>query len=650
MSVFSSFFRLELKRFLNKKNVIILLIFFLLSIYLVYVGVIEYKDIVEKGKEFQKIEATMFGRLLNYQQYSIQGIRLLFLPTSPTIFFQNSNLFSDLYSRINQVISLSIGINSKSKSLFTLNTPNSWDLSNTILIFGSLLVLLWGFKTFQNKEYLKFLSGFSSYKKSFISLLISRVIFILGTLLLLFIFFLVVLKIQGIFLADADLSSLMGFLLVSFIVLLSFFFIGIIIGTIKSKALGVFSLIAVWFCLLYLIPGILNTYIKQKSSSITTDYQTELEKIKIVTEFEKRCEEKAGEFNRDNIDMERQFVEEYWNKDYKQIEALEEQLKSEISDNIYTYRNIAMFTPTTLYQLTGNEVSSGGHENFLDFYSYLQDMKRKFVRFYIDRVFYNDPKELVSFIKGDENVFRGRSRLPGNFSVGLLINLFYIVVLLGAAYFRFKRYIFDIKDKNFTELTKLKLELERGKTIVLITADENFKSQVFTAMNGRDKRFTGNIKLDKEDLFSITNSKEMVYMCKPGDIPADIKTGDLVNLFARLFKLSKTDKAKLYLKLSLEACERKYFNQLDDEAKSKILFNLARLKKNQVYIINDFANSMPFKGLLQTSKELKKLKENKIAILYITIDSLLATKIANTATYLKYDPTIPDCFDDYELK
>jgi ABC-type Na+ transport system ATPase subunit NatA/ABC-type transport system involved in multi-copper enzyme maturation permease subunit len=643
MSFFRSFFVMEWKRFINKKNISVLLIFFLLILYFVNIGIIEYKDVLAKGRKFHDIEATMFSRLSNYQQYSIQGIRLLFLPSSPSIFFLNSNMFSDLYSRINPVISLSISINSKSKSLFSLNTPNLWDLSNIILIFGSLLVIFWGYKAFQNKEYIRFLSSISSYRKLFISIFISRVILIAITLIFLSLSLLLLLKLHGIYLTNGDFSTLLGFLLVTFIVLIFFFVTGLLTGFIRSKSAGLFSIIAFWFCFVYVIPGIINTYVKQNASNISTDYQTELEKINIVTEFENRSVEKYGKFSRDNMELRRKVIEGYWKEDYKRIEALEEGLKGEIEGNIDRYRKMAVFTPVTFYQMTGNEVSSRGYENFLEFYAYLQEMKGKFVRFYIDRVYYNDPRELVSFIKGDENVFRARSKLPKNFGAGVLINGVYILLLLGIGYLVFKRYMFHIPDKKMPELKALEPPIYSKKSLFIITDDQTIKNQLYNVLNGKYRGFEGKVLVNDEDMIADPSKglKSFVYLCHAEDIPGDIKVRHFVRFMQRLVKLSRKERARFYVEADLEEIESKRFEQLPMKVRGKLLFAAAQLRRSDCYVFNDFARGMTIDFLVDMRDEFSRIKEEtEAAIIYLTADYLLAKKIADNYIFLKRDPYI----------
>ncbi len=79
-------------------------------------------------------------------------------------------------------------------------------------------------------------------------------------------------------------------------------------------------------------------------------------------------------------------------------------------------------------------------------------MKRKFLRFYIEKKFYsNFPRremdlnskkkvffKVESFVKSDENIFFPKPSLPGHFLMGILILYLYNLLLFLLSYFRFK--------------------------------------------------------------------------------------------------------------------------------------------------------------------------------------------------------------------
>ena len=637
------FFLFELKRFLKRRNLIILLLMFALSLYFVYEGINDYKNITDRGLDFQKSESIMFSKILNYTHYSFYGFRLFFMPAASGIFFQTPGIMSELSAKIDSIVTLNIYNNCKGRSLFLRDRTSLFRFSDVILFLGSLLILFWGYDTLNKREYLKFLTSLFNHRKIFSFLVISRVIILIFSLLILFLGQLVLLKINNIELSQKDLSGIFFFFLSALIILLLFFTIGVIAGNIRSRVIGYTTIITIWFVLVLLIPGILNHFISEKAGNLVSNYKIEVDKLHIVNEFENRSVEKYGKFSRDNMELRRKVIEGYWNDDYRKIEALEEGLKKEIAENIDRYRKLAIFTPVTFYQLTGNEVSSRGYENFLEFYAYLQEMKGKFVRFYIDRVYYNDPKELVSFIKGDENVFRARSKLPKNFGAGVLINGIYILLLLAIGYLMFKRYMFNIPDKKMPELKTLEPTIYSKKSLFIVTDDQTTKNQLYNVLNGKYKGFEGKVLVNDEDIIADPSKgvKSFVYLCHAEDVPGDIKVRHFVRFMQRLVKLSKKERARFYVEADLEEIESKRFEQLPMKVRGKLFFAAAQLQRNDCYVFNDFARGMTIDFLVNMRDEFSRIKEETDAsIIYLTPDYLLAKKTADITIFLDDDPFI----------
>ena len=159
MSNLSTFFILEIKRFFTKRNIFILLVVFLLSLYFINSGISEYKSVLKKEEKFKNLESVGFKKFSTYTYYGLKGINFLFLPSMSGVFFKNTCLSSDLFANADSIVSLRVFNNLKGKSLFSVDYSATWDFSMMILIFGSILVMFWGYEAFHNKEYMKFLSS-----------------------------------------------------------------------------------------------------------------------------------------------------------------------------------------------------------------------------------------------------------------------------------------------------------------------------------------------------------------------------------------------------------------------------------------------------------------------------------------------------------
>lgn len=614
----------------------------MLSLYFINEGIEDHRKKMASISDFQESEAIMFSRLLNYTHYSFYGVKFLFVPAASGIFFQNPGFMSELSAGIDSIATLCIYNNCKGKSLFLNDSTSLFRFADVVLILGSLFFLLWGYETLGKREYLKFLTGILNYRKIFSYLLISRIIILIIAVLVLFAAQLIMVKVNGVEISSQDLSGFFFYFILTVIIMILFFILGVIAGNFKRKYTKMASIIAIWFILVLLLPGIINHIILEKAGKIIPDSKVRFEKLLIIDDFENRSADKYGMFDRKEIETGRAVVAGFLKKDQKQVQALEARLKREIEDNINRYRILAKWTPATFYQLTGSEVSSRGYTNFLEFYSYLRQMKRKFVQFYIDRVYYNDHRKLVSFIKGDENVFMARSRLPVNFVTGMGIHLFYLFLLVIIAYFRFRHYMFGIPDRKMPALKELAPEINRKKVLFILTDDDVMKNQFFNVANGRTAGFEGKVLVDGENIAAKgrKNQPDFTYLCRPGEIPGDIKVNAFVQLIQRIQKVSRKGRASFYVEADLEKIESKKFDDLNLKERARILFAAARLKQSEMVIIHDYARGMTVDLLLELRSGLNSMKESGCAVVYITTDYLLAGKIADQTLYLKEDPFV----------
>lgn len=651
MKSFFSFFALETKRFFSKKTTAIFLVFLILVLFLVQIGINEYKKMHDNKNRFQEMEKIKVQEYINYSQYGAYGFQLLFLPSPLSVFFNNSSMISELNANIDTLLKLNIYSTFKGRALFANRSGTFKDMAGIILLFGTFLTLYFGYDSFRFKDYLKFIASLSNHKTAYYSIIFSRLILLNAFFLMIVACCLLLLRVNGVSLVSTEWYAVMAFGLLMIFILSFFFVIGTIISSFKSKINAIITIISCWFIFVFLIPGAINTFISEKANDITSHYQVELNKLKIIMDFENKAIEKEGAFKIENRQKqsEREIIERFWEIDLKKIESIEEQLKNEMEQNIDIYHKISMFFPTSFYLSTANEIGSRGYKSFVGFYSYVQNLKRQFIRFYINKRFYDQNySEIESFVKGDENIFYAWSQLPGNFSTGLALNLFYIFVLIGISYFRIRKLLFGLPDRKYQELADLELELESGRTEVLLTSENRLIGQVYNFFSGRDNGFKGQVLIDNKNMSGKGIKKDFIYVCHPNEIPNDIKVGDFIRFISRIMRISRTEMARLYVKLDLEKIEKKTFGELKDIEKGRLILTTLRLKERKIYIIHDLASGMSVDFAVEAIEGLKELEKKQGVILYITLDVLFAAKIADRLTYLITDPTIPRRIDDYK--
>ncbi|MFW9878544.1 MAG: hypothetical protein ACFFG0_36140, partial [Candidatus Thorarchaeota archaeon] len=499
MGNFEKIFSLEVNRFFSKIKILIILLILFFSIFVANEAFNGYKKTLSNIKNFKELDDAEFKNLQNYNHYSYYGVKSFFVPSPLGILLKTSGTNAELSGRVDSVVSLNIFINAKGSALLEGDSTSPFRLSFIILVLGTFSVLFLGYESMRDKDFIKTLASLLSYKKIFLYIVLLRIILLTLILLGFFAILLILIKLNGITLSNELLVGLSGYFASTWIMIIGFFYIGVLIGNIRNKVTSLTVLLSVWFILVFFLPGCLDSYISKKSENITSSYKIEFEQLKIVNDFEKRSVKKCGKLNLKNIEIERKIVEEYFKRYYKKIESLEKKIENDISNIARIKRKWAILFPVTLFKITGDSASSMDLENLLKFYSFLQELKRRFLRFWLDRVFYNDPEELVSFIKGNENLYYAKSQLPENFGTGVVINLGYIIILIFISYFRFNKALFPTQ-KDANAFDNINLKFVSGKHMAYKVYKKNFITQLLNVFFGKIKNFSGKITIDETNI------------------------------------------------------------------------------------------------------------------------------------------------------
>ncbi|MDQ1349942.1 MAG: transporter permease subunit [Acidobacteriota bacterium] len=627
MRTFKTFFIFEFKRFFGRRNVIIIVLLLLFSLVFIQNGINDYKNLLDHKDKFQEFERTKTTQYINYVQYGIYGIRMLFVPAPISIFFINSSVIPDMTAYVDSGEQLKIYKPLKGKNIFELNKFGFADFSGILLFFGSLLALFYGYETFNSNEYLKFLTSISSRKQVFFSMIFSRIIMMILLFLFLLLSAMLMITLNELYVPiDRFLAS---FALVIFLLLLFCFSVGTIIGTLQSKIMGITALLSCWFVLLYFIPTAVNAYIVDKSDLITPIQKLEMDKLKILMDFEKRSIDNLGISKYGQQDeAERQNILSYFDNDFKKIQALEETIQTQTEANISLLQRISMFFPSTFYLSVTNELSSRGYDNLIDFHKYVQALKRDFVKFYIYKVYFSNFTTVESFVKKDENIFPGRSWLPVNFAAGILVNLFYVIGLFVGSYTRFRRSLFMLPENETPGSYPRNLKLKKSEFKVLVSEGDLFKNQLFNLFSGetgefKKKGFAGEVLIDGVDITTEKSRASFLYLCHPENIPGDIRVPDFLSFIRSLLKV-KTDNKKNEPKM--KSIGWKKFSRLKTHERGEIMLVVLGLKAQQIYLVDDIARGMPIEFTVQLKQKLTALKEEEALVLYLTPDELINLK------------------------
>lgn len=447
MESFFPIYKLEFKRLFNKKTIGLFLFVTLLSLYFIQSGVSDYKLIIENKRSFQDFERMRVKQYQNYNQYGTYGFRIYFVPSPLSIFFVNTSTISELTSNVDSGEKLNIYNSFKGKTLFAEKSGGFKDFAGIMLLLGSILLLYFGYEAMIYKDYFRFMTGFSSHGVMFAAAVLSRILAMILFLILTAGLALTVLQINGIKLSAEEYVHFFHYQGGLVLLMIFFFCLGTIAGSMKSRFAGFVLVILSWFVLVFLAPGLVSGITSARAAHISSDYNLELQKLKRLMGFEKRAFKEVGVTSEENLDSVQQLVESYWNNEFKTIQALEEHLAEEMKQNIRDFKTLSLVFPSTFYLAASNEVSSKGYKSFIRFFQYIRSLKASFVRFCLDHRYYS-PESLPDattelkvkpFIKGDENLFYAKSSLPTLIVEGFMLNIIYILVLLVISYHRFKK-------------------------------------------------------------------------------------------------------------------------------------------------------------------------------------------------------------------
>lgn len=619
----------EFKRFSKKRfrlTTSTVLIF--LSLLFVQIGAGKYQKIILQQQQFQDLEKLKVTMYVTYTQYGTYGIRYMFVPDPVYVLFINSGVIDDINAYVDSGERLKIYNSLKGSNLFQVKKSNFTDFSGIILFFGGLLAALYGIDCFSKQKYLKFLE--SVIKKSghvYIYLLLSRLLILLGLLAIITGGAILVIYLNG--LPFSFNSYFFNFLLLMLLITLYFFFLGAIFSTVRSKVSGITTLLTCWFILVLIIPASFNYYIAQTSKLMTSIYQLEQKKLKLVMDFEKRAIKEAGTFNygKEVTDRKKKVILSYYESELKKINELEVELRSQMKKYIHRLHRMSLVFPTTFYLSSCGEISGTGYQNIMAFYKYVHDSKQDFFKFFMDKVYFSENAsnfaQVEPFIKGDENVFRSHSRLPVLFVWGLLIAFVHIFVLLWISYSRYKGFIASLCPKSPFNKSPVDLDLKKEEFKVLECEEGIYMEFIYNTFAGKpgDKGRKGDPGTVRVNGVDITNEKgphDFFYICHPDHFPGEVKTGDFLLFIARLLKVPGRHVREIARTYKLDECMGKKIKTLKKIDKGNLVLAVLSMTGSEVYLVEDAALNMPIEFAVGLKEKMEQLAKSGALVIYIT--------------------------------
>lgn len=616
---------LELKNSTSKRYLFPLILVIICSLLATFDGVNDwFKD---KGKlmEFQEFENLSFNGIVDYYHYSYKGIQISVMPSAASIFFNNPSVKSRLESHVNSIATLTIGKNLKDGAVIEENTTNRIRFSDIIYFLGSLLVIFYGFDAIRRMEYLKMQINGSSNRICFYSIITARFILITIWLILTFLLSLILSLVKGVPLSTLDFSTIAGYLIPALFLLFILFMAGIIIGSLGNKRKTTITLVT-WFAIIFILPFITDKFILYQLDSIASSYSVHIKKHNIASGHDNQAAKEHGEFKNNTVEGRQVVVEKYWNNDFNDVEKQETIHRQSFVDLMKRHQLFMAFTPSSFYRMTSKELSSFGYRVFLDFFNYDISMQRDFLRFWIDRVYYNDPKVLVNFINGNENIYQAKSRLPYYYGLGIALNSFYLLVLLFIAYLTFKKSLYRINKKDMEPFKEFDHSIAPGGHKTFQHNDTILKNTLFNLLSGKTrelakKGFQGKMLIDGKDISKSPYDGKFLYICNPDDVPSYVKVKNFLSLFAALNRLNPEEKSAVMDRPELTEILNKRFNKLTPRESFLVMHSLLSIKAD-LYLIDDIASIKAADNLFDMKDTIKRLKKEGSIVIYTTVHNL----------------------------
>jgi len=315
------------------------------------------------------------------------------------------------------------------------------------------------------------------------------------------------------------------------------------------------------------------------------------------------------------------------------MKEIENNLKSKRQETIREIGGLSLIFPTTFYMQTCNEVSSNGYENLLLFYEYTIEQWENFVRWWIDRVYNHDPDEMVPYIKGEEDIFRARTRIPRYFLLGLAITLLYSLVLIMVGYFRFRKEYFPTNNEPGA-YSRLAIGFKTGKSYTVRACRKEFNPQLLKVLFGKGGGYKFDITVDGKKL-SGEDRQDILYITGSGEFPGDLTGGQLVNLFRKQFKPGKELLEEVVGLLEERNLLKKDFSGLELAKRTYILLVTARLSKRLIIVLRDFLYGCSLDSRYELRELAAGLKTDKVMILELAFKdaAMLEAEINYNITY-----------------
>jgi hypothetical protein len=442
-----AFLRFERRRlFYEKKNLVFFAFIILLSAYFTWSGLNEFRQFQAEKKIFIRFEKEKIGHFSNYSQYGAFGFRLLYEASPLSLFFVNSSVMQDVESNIDNFEAIKVESSFKGKKLF-LKRGYFKDFAGIPFIFGSLLMLYMGHLALVGPAYLRFTSGLMPLRKYYLLTTIARLFWLDLFFIVLGMGLFFAVRLGGVTFAQADRNAFLFYMLFLLLMLNFIYLLGQWVTTLLNfRRIFFLWFFIVWFICIFLLPEFNRITVFNQSQTLESAEKVNLEKFRNLMALEKKFHDFLKANPSTPLDqfrqMQKKFAVQFIGSSYLVNTGLETKYLRDVERVIDRHERQSALFPTTFYQFLVGEASGKGFHGYLDFMDYIMKLRSRFIQFYLKKRYESNDPVVESFVRGEENIFRSRIRIPGTYGFAVLATALYSAALFLLAFRRLRQLVF----------------------------------------------------------------------------------------------------------------------------------------------------------------------------------------------------------------
>jgi hypothetical protein len=209
------------------------------------------------------------------------------------------------------------------------------------------------------------------------------------------------------------------------------------------------------------------------------------------------------------------------------------------------------------------------------------------------------------------------------FTVGLALTYFYALILFRLAFTRFKNSMYAMDKTETARVSAQEINLERKKFSPWRTMGNQLKNLLFLLFSGQIKKlretgYNGKITIDNVDVTVTGFSEKFQHICRPVDVPGDIRIGDWLTFTAALMKAPAGKTREFLERPEIKPYLGKKFKDLTDLQQGEILLALVDLGNFGVYLVNDIAAGLSRDFFLHLNDRLEEKAKTGTAVIYLS--------------------------------